>query len=110
MTAAVRSTAHRARSPSRRTARELAATHAGTVKAFRVVSLEDVRQYKPIPVAWPDATDELIERHSQRLAQLGDVQGVVTRGGPREELVQAGKELDLLIVGSRGYGPAGRLL
>jgi nucleotide-binding universal stress UspA family protein len=91
-------------------ARELAATHTGTVKAFRVVSLEDVRRYKPIPADWPDATDELIECHSQRLAQLDDVQGVVTSGGPREELVQAGKELDLLIVGSRGFGPAGRLL
>ena len=33
----------------------------------------------------------------------------MTYGGPREELVQAGKELDLLIVGSRGYGPIGRL-
>src|SRR5690242_8372680 len=33
-------------------ARELAATHAGTVKAFRVVSLEGVRQYKPIPADW----------------------------------------------------------
>jgi nucleotide-binding universal stress UspA family protein len=43
------------------------------------------------------------------LAQLRGTQGVAVHGGPREELVQAGKELDLLIVGSRGYGPIGRL-
>ena len=35
--------------------------------------------------------------------------GVITYGGPREELAQFGKNLDLLVVGSRGYGPIGRL-
>ncbi len=90
-------------------ARELAAAHAGMVKAVRVVSLQEVREDKPIPADWPDAVEELIEDHSRELAQLQDVEGVVTYGGPREELVQAGKELDLLIVGSRGYGPIGRL-
>ena len=43
------------------------------------------------------------------LAQFQGVSGVAVHGGPRETLVQAGKELDLLIVGSRGYGPLGRL-
>ena len=90
-------------------ARELAAAHAGTVNAVRVVSLQEVREDKPIPADWPDAIEELIEGHSRELAQLQGVVGVVTYGGPREELVQAGKELDLLIVGSRGYGPIGRL-
>jgi nucleotide-binding universal stress UspA family protein len=90
-------------------ARELAGAYAGTVKAISVVSLQEVREDKPIPADWPDAIDELIERHSEELAQLDGVEGVVIYGGPREELVQAGKELDLLIVGSRGYGPIGRL-
>ena len=90
-------------------ARELAAAHAGMVKAVRVVSLQEVREDKPMPADWPDTVEELIEDHSRELAQLQDVEGVVTYGGPREELVQAGKELDLLIVGSRGYGPIGRL-
>ena len=56
-----------------------------------------------------EAIDELVERHAERLAQVDGVKGIVTYGGPREELVQVGKELDLLIVGSRGYGPIGRL-
>ena len=92
-----------------RVARELAAMYAGTIKAIRVVSLQEVREDKPIPADWPGGIDELIEGHSEELAQLDAVEGVVTYGGPREELVQAGKELDLLIVGSRGYGPIGRL-
>ena len=41
---------------------------------------------------------------------MGDVEGRVTYGGPREELAHFGKTLDLLIVGSRGYGPIGRLI
>jgi len=45
-----------------------------------------------------------------RLSELGDVEGRVTYGGPREELAQFGNELDLLIVGSRGYAPIGRLV
>jgi nucleotide-binding universal stress UspA family protein len=90
-------------------ARELATAHAGAIKAFWVVSLQDVREDKPIPADWPSAIDELVERHAESLAQVEGVEGVVTYWGPREELVQAGKELDLLIVGSRGYGPVGRL-
>jgi nucleotide-binding universal stress UspA family protein len=33
----------------------------------------------------------------------------VTYGEPSEELAQFSEELDLLIVGSRSYGPVGRL-
>jgi nucleotide-binding universal stress UspA family protein len=91
------------------TARELAAAHGGTIKAFRVVSLEEVREEKPIPADWPDAIDELIESHAERLAKLDGVRGVVSYGGPREELVHACEKLDLLIVGSRGLGPVDRL-
>lgn len=90
-------------------ARELAAAHGATIKAFWVASLQNVREEKPIPADWPKAIDELIDRHAGYLAELPGVHGVVTYGGPREELVQFAKNLDLLIVGSRGYGPVGRL-
>jgi nucleotide-binding universal stress UspA family protein len=90
-------------------ARELAGAHGGAIRVLWVVSLQDVREEKPIPADWPEAIDELIERHADRLAQLVGIHGVVTYGGPREELAQFGKDLDLLIVGSRGYGPLGRL-
>jgi nucleotide-binding universal stress UspA family protein len=90
-------------------ARRLGEPGAAAIKAFWVVSLQEVREDKPIPADWPAATRELIEAHADRLAELDGVEGVVSHGGPREELVQAGKELDLLIVGSRGYGPIDRL-
>ncbi len=72
-----------------------------------VVSLQTVRE-EPIPADWPSAIDELIDRHAEYLAALQGVRGVITYGGPREELAQFGKNLDLLIVGSRGYGPIDR--
>jgi nucleotide-binding universal stress UspA family protein len=90
-------------------ARDLAALHGAEVRAYRVVSLQEVRDEKPVPADWPAAIDKLIERHADELAQLEGVYGVVTYGGPREELAQFGKALDLLITGSRGYGPLGRL-
>jgi nucleotide-binding universal stress UspA family protein len=91
-------------------ARALVGRDAGAIKVLWVVSLQDVREEKPIPADWPSAVDELIDSHSERLAEMPDVHGMVTYGGPREELVRFGEDLDLLIVGSRGYGPIGRLL
>lgn len=90
-------------------ARNLAALHGGEVRAYRVVSLQEVREEMPVPADWPAAIDELIDRHAGELAQLEGVRGVVIYGDPREELAQFGKALDLLITGSRGYGPLGRL-
>jgi nucleotide-binding universal stress UspA family protein len=88
---------------------ELAALHRGHVRAFSVVSLQDVKDDKPIPADWPDAVDELVERRKEELAKLDGVEGVAVYGGPREELVTAGMELDVLIIGSRAFGPVGRL-
>jgi nucleotide-binding universal stress UspA family protein len=90
-------------------ARELAAAHAGTIKLFSVVSPREVHD-RQIPADWPDAIDTPIDRQAKRLARLNGVHNVVTYGDPREELAEAGKQLDLLIVGSRGHGPIGRLI
>ena len=49
--------------------------------------------------------DEGVEKREQHyaahLAELEGIEGRVTYAGPREELVQFSKDLDLLIVGSR---------
>lgn len=92
-----------------RTARELAELHGASITAMWVVSLQDVKEEKPIPADWPAAIEKLIDRHVDRLARLEGVRGDVTYGGPREELAEFGKRLDLLIVGSRNYGPLCRL-
>ena len=48
---------------------------------------------------------ELAERHGARLEVRA-----VTDGDPAEELATMAEHLNLLVVGSRAYGPAGRLL
>jgi len=91
-------------------ARELAAQNSSTILALHVVSLEDVRGEAPIPADWPDGTSQLIHHSNEALRELGDdVLGDAVYGGPREELVRFGENLDLLLIGSRGYGPLGRL-
>ena len=64
----------------------------------------------PLPAEWPEGTSRLIHQSSDQLDELGDdVLGDAVYGGPREELVRFGENLDLLLIGSRGYGPLGRL-
>ena len=90
-------------------ARELATAHGSVLRAMWVVSIQQVQEDKPIPADWPQAIAELLESHADRLAQLDSVDGIASYGGPREDLTHFSKSLDLLIVGSRGFGPAGRL-
>jgi nucleotide-binding universal stress UspA family protein len=61
----------------------------------------------------PGPADESIDRHlaeaRERIARL-DVAPHVAYGDAAEELALYGASVDLLIVGSRGYGPLGRLV
>jgi nucleotide-binding universal stress UspA family protein len=75
-----------------------------------VVSVQDVLTERRVPADWPGAIEDLIDRHAELLAGSQDVHGRVTYGRPREELVTLGTDVDLLIVGSRDYGPIGRLV
>lgn len=90
-------------------AHELADLHGGSITALYVVTPQDVRKQGPAPSDWSRAIDKLIDRQTENLARLEGVHGDVTYGEPSEELAQFGKHLDLLIVGSRGFGPIGRL-
>jgi nucleotide-binding universal stress UspA family protein len=84
------------------TARALAPRLSATIRALSVVSLQCVPYGEPIAGNWPDPTEALID--------LADVEQDVTYGDPSEELVSFSDDVDLLIVGSRGYGPIGRLM
>jgi nucleotide-binding universal stress UspA family protein len=90
-------------------ARELAARCGSTIKALSVVSLQSIPYGEPIPANWPEVAKELVDDELRRLRGLSDVEGDVSYGDPSEELSRFGEELDLLIVGSRSYGPVGRL-
>ena len=53
---------------------------------------------------------ELEDDARRRLGSLADVDAEVVLGIPGEELAAFGERLDLLVVGSRGYGPMRRLM
>lgn len=91
-------------------ARQLATGTGAAVTAFSVVSLPAVEDQAPVPADWPREIDALVARRTEELAALPGVDTVVSYGGPREELSVAARECDLLIVGSRGYGPLRRLV
>jgi nucleotide-binding universal stress UspA family protein len=94
------------------TARELAARYGAAIGALSVVSLQS------IPVGggtipgnyWPEVVREISHDEEQRMNGLDGVHGQAIYGLPGEELARFGDDLDLLIVGSRSYGPLGRLL
>jgi nucleotide-binding universal stress UspA family protein len=90
-------------------ARALAAERRAMVKALAVVSLQSIPDGEPIPDDWPKIAGQLVVDESHRLDELEGVQGDATYGDPGEELAAFSAELDLLIVGSRSYGPIGRL-
>jgi nucleotide-binding universal stress UspA family protein len=95
--------------PSQRaltTARQLADASGATVEALWFISRKDFRRRAPLPADWPDAGAILLTATQDRLDQIPGVSGHAVAGGPREELARLAHRVDLLIVGSRGYGPA----
>jgi nucleotide-binding universal stress UspA family protein len=57
-----------------------------------------------------EAFDERVQEARERIESLGGVEAHAAYGDPVEELAVYSASLDLLIVGSRGYGPLGRLV
>lgn len=87
--------------------RTLAHRTGAAITATWVITHEDVRRHAELPADWPHQTALLV---AQAQAQLDDIDGVAGHaeyGGPREELTTLALGADLLIVGSRGYGPLG---
>ncbi len=91
-------------------ARELAAPTRATVHALQVVSIPTYAYTGIMPPAIGDSVDALLQEASGRMRELPDVEGRAVYGLPGEELAAFGDELDLLVVGSRGYGPMRRLV
>ena len=91
-------------------ARELAADTGARIRALRVITADDVRRQAPLPADWPEASRTMVEQMQEGLRKLKGVEATAVYGGPREQLRQLGEESDVLIVGSRGYGPLGSVL
>lgn len=90
-------------------ARALAAEHGARLSAFEAVSLPTYAL-----LAGGDAldavVDELVTQARDRITTLGGVEPHAAYGNALEELTVYSASLDLLVVGSRDYGPIGRLV
>jgi len=88
-------------------ARVLAARTGAAVHALEAVSLP-LYAYNALVAGV--VTQELIEDAGARLAAIPDVVGHAVSGFAGEELAIWSGQLDLLVIGSRGYGPLRRLV
>jgi nucleotide-binding universal stress UspA family protein len=91
-----------------RVARGLAAEHRAKLSAFEAVSVPSGALTVPIPDG--DWLESVVESAHERVAALDDVEPHAVYGQAAEELAVFSASLDLLVVGSRGYGPLGRLV
>jgi nucleotide-binding universal stress UspA family protein len=88
-------------------AKQLAADHGAKVSAFEAVSVPSYA-FTGGAEAIAEALDSYVESARESIAALG-VEPHAAYGVPAEELALYGASVDLLVVGSRGYGPIGRL-
>lgn len=90
-------------------ARMLAAEHSGRLSACEAIALP---AYAFLGGAVPidDTIEDLVDEARSRIARLGDVEPHAEYGNVVDELTAYSASLDLLVVGSRGYGPVGRLV
>ena len=91
-------------------ARGIAESTGAGITVMYVIGPEDVRNQAPLPADWPSATAALVDQAQRKLDAMDGVEGIALSGGPREELTRFAEDVDLLIVGSRGYGPLGCVL
>jgi nucleotide-binding universal stress UspA family protein len=100
-------------SPGSECALDAARTLAGELGA-RLAALEVVA-FPAYPFRAAGAGDdasirELIRDARDRVAAISDVEPHGAYGRAAEELARWGETVDLLVIGSRGYGPVGRLV
>jgi nucleotide-binding universal stress UspA family protein len=90
-------------------ARDLVAQCGAKLSAFEAVSLPTYA-FLGGPAPIDDALEGLVDDARKRIEALGGVEAHAAYGHPAAELGVYSASLDLLIVGSRGYGPMGRLI
>lgn len=91
-------------------AKTLAAPTRAAVIALEVVSIPSYAFTGLIPPALGESIDLMLNEASVRMKALPDVEGRAAYGLTGEELAAFGDDVDLLVVGSRSYGPVKRLV
>jgi nucleotide-binding universal stress UspA family protein len=90
-------------------AREIAAARGARLSAFEAIS---VPHYVLATSSAPadESIRDFVDEARARIAALGDIDAHAAYGHASEELALYSASLDLLVLGSRGYGPFGRLI
>lgn len=90
-------------------ARALAEQHAAKLSAFEAVSIPAIAlSTGPAPI--DNWIEDLLDDARRRMSSLDGVEPHAVYGQAAEELAMFSASVDLLVVGSRGYGPIGRLI
>lgn len=90
--------------------RALGAQLDARVKALQVIALLTSSYAGPGMVAWGGALQEALDDAKRTMASLDGVEGDAVLGVAGEELAAFAQGVDLLVVGSRSYGPLKRLV
>jgi nucleotide-binding universal stress UspA family protein len=92
-------------------ARELAQPRHASLRVVAVVPADGgVPPTSVVPTNWTAETIESLQIDRARLEGSAHAEGEVIFGDPAHELIHLSESLDLIIVGSRGYGPLGRFV
>jgi nucleotide-binding universal stress UspA family protein len=91
-------------------ARELAAPTRASVHALEVVSIPTAAYTGIMAPAIGESIESMLQEADGRMKELTDVEGRAVYGLAGEELAAFGDQVDILVVGSRGYGPVKRLV
>lgn len=91
-------------------ARELSVPTGATLHALEVVSIPTIAFTGLIPPAIGESIDVMLAEAKGRMHALGDIDGQAVYGLSGEELAVFSGRVNLLVVGSRGYGPVKRLV
>ncbi len=91
-------------------AREIATQTRALVNVLEVVAIPTYAYTGLIVPPVAESVDEMLTKANGRLQALEGVEAKAVYGLTGEELAQFGDEVDLLIAGSRGYGPVRRLV
>lgn len=77
---------------------------------LEVVSIPSVGYTGLMPPAIGESIDVMLEQASARMRELPDVEGQAVYGFAGEKLAAFGDRVDILVIGSRSYGPVRRLV
>jgi nucleotide-binding universal stress UspA family protein len=91
-------------------ARSVAEPTQASLHVLEVVSIPTYAYTGMIPPALGEGIESMIHEANERLRQLPDVEGRAVYGLTGEELAAFSDQVDVLVVGSRSYGPLRRLV